>query len=118
MKAGHVPPQSRGLHCAACGFDELRVVDSRPSVNSVRRRRRCANCRNTFTTYEIPSPTGEDTNRLVEALTLHERVSRLPASERHIVYSLIRALSGHPPEPPPAGLLELPMMLTAGPIKP
>jgi hypothetical protein len=117
VKGDRVPPQSRGLHCVACGFEDLRVVDSRPSVNSVRRRRRCARCRHTSTTYEIQSPTGDDASRLVDALTLHDRVCRLPQIERTAVLSLLRALSGRE-LPAIPGLLDLPVMLTAGPIKP
>ena len=42
------------MKCPACGFEESKVVDSRPTENqSIRRRRECLNCKKRFTTYEI-----------------------------------------------------------------
>ncbi len=42
------------MRCPSCGFEEDRVIDSRPvrEGRSVRRRRECAGCGNRFTTYE------------------------------------------------------------------
>ena len=40
------------MNCPLCG-NELRVVDSRPSGSSIRRRRDCDYCRFRTTTYEI-----------------------------------------------------------------
>ena len=40
------------MNCPLCG-NELRVVDSRPSGSSIRRRRDCDHCRFRTTTYEI-----------------------------------------------------------------
>lgn len=44
------------MRCPKCGFDESRVIDSRPSESgdAIRRRRECLNpeCRERFTTYE------------------------------------------------------------------
>ena len=36
-----------------CGFEESKVIDSRPTENKVRRRRECIQCGARFTTYEI-----------------------------------------------------------------
>lgn len=41
------------MKCPECGFDESKVVDSRPTDNKVRRRRECIRCGSRFTTYEI-----------------------------------------------------------------
>lgn len=42
------------MKCPACGHEEDRVVDSRPSQDgrAIRRRRECLKCRERFTTYE------------------------------------------------------------------
>ncbi len=41
------------MKCPECGFDESKVIDSRPTDNKVRRRRECIRCGARFTTYEI-----------------------------------------------------------------
>lgn len=42
------------MKCPNCGFEESKVIDSRPTENaSIRRRRECLSCRKRFTTYEI-----------------------------------------------------------------
>ena len=41
------------MRCPNCGFEESKVIDSRPSENSsIRRRRECLSCGKRFTTYE------------------------------------------------------------------
>jgi len=40
------------VHCPKCGDDESRVVESRDTGDSVRRRRECLKCGNRYTTYE------------------------------------------------------------------
>lgn len=42
------------MHCPKCGFDDSKVVDSRPSESNdaIRRRRECLKCGFRFTTYE------------------------------------------------------------------
>lgn len=42
------------MRCPSCGYEESKVVDSRPSEDniSIRRRRECLDCANRFTTYE------------------------------------------------------------------
>lgn len=44
-----------GTPCPACGSSDHIVLDSRPAVSSVRRRRQCGACGHRFTTYEIVS---------------------------------------------------------------
>ncbi len=41
------------LKCPYCGFEDSKVIDSRPSDDRKRRRRECLSCRKRFTTYEI-----------------------------------------------------------------
>ncbi len=42
------------MRCPSCGYDESKVVDSRPTEDgtSIRRRRKCISCGYRFTTYE------------------------------------------------------------------
>ncbi len=41
------------MKCPFCGFEDTKVIDSRPSEEKKRRRRECTNCQRRFTTYEI-----------------------------------------------------------------
>jgi len=41
------------MKCPECGFNDSKVIDSRPADNKVRRRRECLECGGRFTTYEI-----------------------------------------------------------------
>ena len=40
------------MHCPKCGDDESKVIESRDTGDSVRRRRECLECGNRYTTYE------------------------------------------------------------------
>jgi transcriptional repressor NrdR len=40
------------MNCPYCGFDDSKVVDSRPADEKIRRRRECIKCHARFTTYE------------------------------------------------------------------
>ncbi len=42
------------MRCPKCGYEESKVIDSRPSENreAIRRRRECLRCGSRFTTYE------------------------------------------------------------------
>ena len=40
------------MKCPFCGYQESKVVDSRPADESIRRRRECLACEKRFTTYE------------------------------------------------------------------
>ena len=44
-----------GMKCPYCSFEESKVIDSRPTDEGerIRRRRECLNCQKRFTTYEI-----------------------------------------------------------------
>lgn len=41
------------MKCPFCGFEDTKVIDSRPIDLKKRRRRECTNCLRRFTTYEI-----------------------------------------------------------------
>lgn len=43
------------MKCPFCGFEESKVIDSRPTDEGekIRRRRECLKCANRFTTYEM-----------------------------------------------------------------
>lgn len=41
------------MKCPFCGFEDTKVIDSRPSDDKKRRRRECTNCGKRFTTYEV-----------------------------------------------------------------
>lgn len=41
------------MKCPFCGFDESKVIDSRPNDEAIRRRRECLSCGKRFTTYEF-----------------------------------------------------------------
>lgn len=41
------------MKCPYCGYEESKVIDSRPAEEKKRRRRECLKCGKRFTTYEI-----------------------------------------------------------------
>lgn len=41
------------MKCPECGFDDSKVIDSRPTDGKIRRRRECLACKCRFTTYEV-----------------------------------------------------------------
>ena len=43
------------MKCPYCGYSESKVIDSRPTDEGerIRRRRECLNCAKRFTTYEV-----------------------------------------------------------------
>lgn len=41
------------MRCPFCGFEDTKVIDSRPADGKKRRRRECISCGKRFTTYEI-----------------------------------------------------------------
>ena len=46
------------MKCPYCGDEESKVIDSRPTEDGerIRRRRECLRCRMRFTTYEVVEP--------------------------------------------------------------
>lgn len=41
------------MKCPFCGYEDTKVIDSRPSEDRKRRRRECTKCNKRFTTYEV-----------------------------------------------------------------
>ena len=41
------------MRCPFCGYEDTKVIDSRPSEGKKRRSRECSQCGKRFTTYEI-----------------------------------------------------------------
>lgn len=41
------------MKCPECGYEDSKVIDSRPAENKIRRRRECLSCQCRFTTYEM-----------------------------------------------------------------
>lgn len=41
------------MKCPFCGYEDTKVIDSRPSDDKKRRRRECTKCNRRFTTYEV-----------------------------------------------------------------
>lgn len=41
------------MKCPECGYENSKVIDSRPAENKIRRRRECLSCKCRFTTYEM-----------------------------------------------------------------
>src|SRR5512135_3908473 len=46
------------MHCPYCGKDRNKVIDTRESIDTIRRRRECIDCGRRFTTYERIAQTG------------------------------------------------------------
>jgi transcriptional repressor NrdR len=80
------------MHCAFCGAESTRVVDSRSAEGggSVRRRRRCESCGSRFTTFE----------RVEALVTVRKREGRLePFDSGKVRSGLERALADRPLPP-------------------
>ncbi len=41
------------MKCPECGYEDSKVIDSRPADNKIRRRRECLSCKCRFSTYEM-----------------------------------------------------------------
>lgn len=80
------------MHCAFCGAEGTRVVDSRSAEGggTVRRRRLCGSCGSRFTTYE----------RVEALVTVHKRDGNLePFDSGKVRSGLERALTDRPLPP-------------------
>lgn len=61
----------RGNKCPACGASKVYVIESRPSSNGTRRRKKCSSCGWRTTTYEI------DASRLQRLLDIEKVITTL-----------------------------------------
>ena len=78
------------MKCPNCGYEESRVVDSRPLTkdNGIRRRRECEKCRNRFTTYEYVS--------LTTALVIKSNGTREEFNREKLIRSIMLACVKRP----------------------
>ena len=78
------------MKCPFCGYQESKVVDSRPADEgaSIRRRRECLSCRKRFTTYE--------TVESLPLIVIKKDGSRQSFDRTKIMAGLIRACEKRP----------------------
>ena len=78
------------MKCPYCGFNESKVIDSRPADenNSIRRRRECLSCSRRFTTYE--------TVESLPVVVVKKDGSRQSFERRKVLGGMIRACEKRP----------------------
>lgn len=78
------------MRCPFCGFEESKVIDSRPTDERerIRRRRECLNCLKRFTTYEIIES--------VPLIVIKKDSSREPFDRNKLLNGLLRACEKRP----------------------
>ena len=78
------------MKCPYCGFDESKVIDSRPADEgrSIRRRRECLSCEKRFTTYE--------TVESLPMVVVKKNGSRQSFDRRKVLGGMIRACEKRP----------------------
>lgn len=78
------------MKCPYCGYDDDKVIDSRPTDegNSIRRRRECSKCVKRYTTYEKVES--------IPLMVVKTDKSRQPFSREKILNGLLRACQKRP----------------------
>ena len=78
------------MKCPFCGFEESKVIDSRPTDEGerIRRRRECIKCSKRFTTYEIIES--------VPIIVVKKDKSREPFDRQKLFNGLLRACEKRP----------------------
>ena len=78
------------MKCPFCGFEESKVIDSRPTDEGerIRRRRECFKCAKRFTTYEIIES--------VPVIVVKKDKSREPFDRQKLFNGLLRACEKRP----------------------
>ena len=78
------------MTCPYCGCEDSKVVDSRPTDEGerIRRRRECFNCAKRFTTYEVIETT--------PVLVIKRDNSREPYSRQKLTKGILRACEKRP----------------------
>lgn len=73
------------MKCPMCGYDESKVIDSRPAADgcSIRRRRECLGCQKRFTTYENVEN--------IPLIVIKKDLSRETFDRNKILNSIVRA---------------------------
>ena len=78
------------MKCPYCGDEESKVIDSRPTEDSerIRRRRECLNCHMRFTTYEVVET--------VPLIVIKKDNSREPFDRQKLLNAMLRACAKRP----------------------
>ena len=78
------------MRCPFCGYEESKVIDSRPTDEGerIRRRRECIKCSKRFTTYEIIES--------VPIIVVKKDKSREPFDRQKLFNGLLRACEKRP----------------------
>ena len=78
------------MKCPFCSYTESKVIDSRPSDDGdrIRRRRECLSCGNRFTTYE--------TTETTPLMVIKRDQSRQPFNKEKLLNGLMRACEKRP----------------------
>ena len=78
------------MKCPYCGFDESKVIDSRPADEGrrIRRRRECLSCEKRFTTYE--------TVESLPMVVVKKNGSRQSFDRRKVFNGMLRACEKRP----------------------
>lgn len=78
------------MKCPYCGDEESKVIDSRPTEDGerIRRRRECLRCRMRFTTYEVVET--------VPLIVIKKDNSREPFDRQKLLNAMLRACAKRP----------------------
>ena len=78
------------MRCPFCGYDESKVVDSRPTDDGekIRRRRECIKCQKRFTTFEAVET--------IPLIVVKKDDTREPFSKDKILKGLMKACEKRP----------------------
>ena len=78
------------MKCPFCSFEESKVIDSRPTDEGerIRRRRECLKCGKRFTTYEVIET--------VPVVVIKKDASRQPFDRNKLLNGLLRACEKRP----------------------
>ena len=78
------------MKCPYCGYQESKVVDSRPTDEGerIRRRRECLSCGKRFTTYEVIETT--------QLMVIKKDNSREPFDRNKLLSGMLRACEKRP----------------------
>ena len=78
------------MKCPYCGAEESKVIDSRPTEDNerIRRRRECLNCHMRFTTYEVVET--------VPLVVIKKDNSREPFDRQKLLNGMLRACEKRP----------------------
>lgn len=80
------------MKCPFCGYEESKVIDSRPTVDGdkIRRRRECLGCNKRFTTHEVIES--------VPILVIKKDKSREAFDSQKLLSGMLRACEKRPVE--------------------